>query len=698
MITPTNQNISHASSSSTSLSSLSAESFFKKRNAENEKEDSKTESKAYTINISDAGRQALGRTQGAPNSSSSENNSGSFTFASAQNYDADNSNTAKRTGNTNSVKGQKNPNDVDKTENTQNAMNAGTLASGATVNVYTEKYADGDKKIPGTSEKTMAEITHKNGTVETIALTANTVISEDASGQLIVKEVPKTQEAVGMNPDGSPIMKDAPMHLQGTDGDDVIINIFEGTESIQGGTGNDTVISFHDVASIDLGEGNNVLQAMGGNYANVVAGNGNNLIDATKANSYFESISFGDGNNRASIDSAATINMGDGANIINAALVSNELNVGSGNNNIDIKSLTGKINTGSGNNNIDISSMLADSEVSLGTGNNNVDVTNMLEGSRITSNSPEAEAGTQEVNARNMTGADINLGSGNNTVSVDKMENSSLKTGNGDNELSVKEMNNSQLDTGDGDSRINIETMFKSSLNAGTGNNAFYMDSLSESTINIKKNEKDDPERGKNSFNIKDEMKNSEIYAGDGDSKFNISTMDESVISSGKGNDSFNFDDIGSGNINTGEGNDIINVKGSIWGHENASPLNVEMGEGENKLNVGGHAHKLQFNSKGENDSVTIGSFLSESSINTGFGEDKVNLNPSSFVYKSEVSFGINEEEQAKTHEISEKDTDNIQSKLLFQNANPEANKILEETLKKSPFYTPSPMRDIYGV
>ena len=666
------QSISERTPSST----LSAQEFFQARNAANAKEDSNGGSKSYTLSLSNAGKEALGSFQGSQNTDVSDNPKVSFTFKSANNS------TEKK--------------QAEEAAKTQKPT-AGALPSGTTVSVYTEAYGKDEEKIPGTSEKIMVEITQKNGTVQNIAITENTVISEDASGQLTITEVPRTVQqsatksgdsttdpaADPSNPDTTQEVQYAPSNLKGTDGNDIIINIFEGTGNIQTGEGDDTVISFHDVDAINLGNGNNTLQAMGGNYKSVSAGNGNNLLESMSKNSAFESISLGDGSNNIQLDSIGTLNMGngnnelsttsisdlhagDGSNSINAGTVLNALNVGNGSNSVSVDMLAGNMKAGDGNNNIRISDLTNNSQLALGIGSNKINIKTMHEGSGI------------------------NSADGDQNISVETMRNASLNLGNGDHDISIDELERSKINTGNGDTFFRTESMSRSELNVGTGNNSFFVKNLAHSTVNIDKNPDKTLEKGKNAFYIDGEMKNSEINSGNGDTTFNIEKMDKSTINSDIGNDVFNLGEVGGGNINTGEGNDTINVDGSIWGHQNVEPLVVNMGEGDNTLSVKGHANRLVFDSGSGNDSVRIGSFVSDSSINTGYGEDDVSLNPNSFVYKSDVTFGINEEEQSKLHGISSGMGENIQASQTFAETNPEDKAKLDETLKKSPFYTPT--------
>lgn len=538
-----------------------------------------------------------------------------------------------------------------------NLVATNTLKSGTTVNIYTDDYADDEEKIPGTSQKIMAEIIKKDGSTEVVAITENTVISEDASGQTIIKEVPRTTQNTEGNANAA---KYNPTNIQGTDGDDIVINIFEGTNSIQTGKGNDTVISFHSVNEIDLGEGDNKLQTLGGSYQNITAGDGNNTMKSK--NSLFESIS-----------------LGDGANKINVSSVGN-LRVGDGNNNIGVQNLLNGLKIGNGDNNLKISTMYANSQLNLGEGSNDINIKEMKESSVI------------------------NNTTGNQNISILRMQGASLNLEEGDHKVSIQESDTSVINAKDGDSTFKIKNMQQSNLIVGEGNNSFHIQGLNESAVNIKKKTAlasgkakdseqngqvdESPQESKNKFYI-DGIKKSEINTGDGDTTFHVRNMNQSIINSGKGNDKFYFDEIGSGNLTTGAGDDTIYVKGSIWGNQNVEPFNLDMGEGNNKLNVQGHVHKLNFTSTSGNDSVEIGSFISDSNIDTGYGADAVKRNLNTFVHNSNISFGLTEEEQIKSHATSSNRGSIIQGDMNFAKTNPNDKKLLDETLKKSPFYTP---------
>jgi len=694
-----------------SVATLSANELFRAyQNTSSKTPNENNASRSDNVRISDEARQAF-ENQNNQNAPTTEKTSGSYTFASANHYN---------TG--------KNP-PIYQIEGAD-LVATGSLKSGATVSVYTSEYLEGEERIPGTSQKIMAEITQKDGSTELIAITENTVISEDAFGKLVITEVPRSMQATGLNADGSQAFEQAPMSLQGTDGNDIIINIFEDTDSINSGAGDDTIISFHSVNNIDLGDGDNKLQMMKGSVQNVSAGIGNNFLESMSMNSHFDNVLLGDGNNTVKLQSIGAMVMGDGNNFLSAGRVNNlsagngnnniavssiqDLNIGDGNNDISAKFLAKAMSVGDGSNNINIAMLNSNALIDLGIGSNSLKIDHMNEGSSVNS-----KGGDQDISVMFMKDANLNLSDGNHKIKVEFFDGSNIKTGDGNSEFSIDQMNGSMLDI-------------------GIGNNKFNIQSLRESTINIKKDDKmgantndeyteaeNADDTGKNVFFV-GLMKDSKINGGDGDTRFNIESMDKSVINSGKGNDVFNFGDLGGGNITTGEGNDIINVEGSIWGHQNFEPMNIEMGAGENELNVKGHAHKLQFISANDpdspqtgNDSVRIGSFLSDSNIDTGYatgsdgntntgygtgsdaktdtgyGADSVNIG--GFIYKSNVTYGTEDGEQIKPHE-GQRGLAGITAGVNFAKTNPEESALLTETLKKSPFYTGSPMRAVYGV
>lgn len=130
----------------------------------------------------------------------------------------------------------------------KNIVGTATLESDTKVSIYTTDFVEGEEKpffdVP--DKKVMAEITKADDSTETLAIRANTVISEDADGNLVVNSGPekyKTSECFEIN---------------GTSRNDAIINL-NGASSINCGDGNDTVISFNEIKNIYLGEGNNTV-------------------------------------------------------------------------------------------------------------------------------------------------------------------------------------------------------------------------------------------------------------------------------------------------------------------------------------------------------------------------------------------------------------------------------------------------------
>lgn len=78
-------------------------------------------------------------------------------------------------------------------ETPKNIVGTATLDSGTKVSIYTTDFAEGEEKpfFDAPDKKVMAEITRVDGSTETLAIRANTVISEDASGNLIVNSSPE---------------------------------------------------------------------------------------------------------------------------------------------------------------------------------------------------------------------------------------------------------------------------------------------------------------------------------------------------------------------------------------------------------------------------------------------------------------------------------------------------------------------------
>lgn len=466
----------------------------------------------------------------------------------------------------------------------KNVVGTATLDSGTKVSIYTADFAEGEEKpfFDAPDKKVMAEITRTDGSTETLAIRANTVISEDADGNLVVNSGPekyKTSERFEIN---------------GTSKNDVIINL-NGASNIDSGEGNDTIISFNEIGTIYLGDGNNtVISNTYHGIDKIEAGDGNNAI---KANQVSE-INAGNGHNNISLNNRSNIKVGDGDNNITVAVnddsvwTLSKLTLGDGNNTIHF---TGQYNfidelqAGNGNNIINIDGLVV--KANIGDGDNALSI-----GKNFDFSTTDSIAGIIK-NLPNSLGSfstydtEINIGDGNNSLDF-AVSYGNIQVGNGNNKFStVTSILTSKLSFGNGNNEVNSETVRMHDLVFGNGNNI------------IKTN---------NTYG-------SNIIFGDGNNFLESNESYITKINTGNGDNFFKFGNLEGCYINTGNGNDAVYVTGNIYGSTSMQTY-INLGGGDDALQVDGSVKGLMFFGGDGNDTVEIKGNVIDSQIDTGFG------------------------------------------------------------------------------
>lgn len=459
-------------------------------------------------------------------------------------------------------------------ETPKNVVGTATLDSGTKVSIYTADFAEGEKKpsFGAPDKKVMAEITRVDGSPETLAIRANTVISEDADGNLLVNS-------------GNIV------ELNGTDKNDVIINI-EGVDIIQSGFGNDTIINLNYANKIDIGNGNNMV-ICDAIAKEIYSGDGNNSILINQGTSR---ILLGDGNNNIILNGnhgQHEIVLGDGDNIIDA---NNEYNT--------VK----KISAGNGNNQIFIDSFIAGS-LDIGDGNNIVTICNDLDNNKLT------EDGTAYIEYINnpifkheyymdLTSAKFNFGNGNNILNAGMLY-GDINIGDGNNKLFAQRTQyQGNLIIGNGDNTLAIDSITHMDISVGNGNNEITSSSLYISELICG--------NGHNSVNI-DKAYRSKLNMGEGTNTLAFIDMSDCYISDRNGNNYITVDgNLWDSSFILGNGNNIIEIKGNVTG------LNCAFGDGQNNLTVEGFISDSKISQDSGNLKLMLKSFVYNTTFNLG--------------------------------------------------------------------------------
>lgn len=464
-------------------------------------------------------------------------------------------------------------------EQAKNVLATATLNSGASVYVYATTYAEGEEKpfFLAPDQKVMAQITRADGSTETLAIRGNTIISEDEQGNLLVQSGPEKYKTSDRNE-----------ILHGTDGNDVIINLYE-VDEIHAGKGNDTIISFDDIQRIDLGDGDNSVRAQGGTIGSISATNGNNTISNVVAGD----ISLGDGDNTLIDSDISRLFGGHGNNSISGSGKVREMRLGDGDNSVAVDSAD-MIQIGNGNNSVKISRSTfftglfktPGPEIRLGDGDNMVEV----EAARL-----------------------IQAGNGHNTVKI----NSHTDLEEQQHVLTLKQ----KIQLGDGDNVVSAH--YASEITLGNGDNKIS-GSIYHMTVG----------NGNNAIDAQSLLDGGEWLLGNGKNHIHINTM-HGMIKTGDGDNTFVIDAVlaGGNSIKTGSGNDSVHLRGDVYG------FSADLGDGDNQFMVDGNVAFLNYAGGDGQDTVMIKGFLAHSMVRTGKGDDTVAVE--GFIFKSLIDSGL---------------------------------------------------------
>ena len=350
-----------------------------------------------------------------------------------------------------------------------------------------------------------------------------------------------------------------------------------------------------DVNSISLAAGDDQLTVKSSGQTTIRAGEGTNQVNLEGGGSF--SVSAGSGDDQVKIQDLAnsTLSLGNGNNTILAQDGKHVITTGTGNDNVTLGAgIASNINVGDGNDNVTITKTQANSSfsVSLGAGNDSLKV-NGVGGTIKVSNS----SGNDQFNLANIN-TQISASAGNNLINLDNSgltgDTNSISLAAGNDQLTVKSSGQTTIYAGEGTNQINLGGGGSFSVSAGSGDDQVKIQDLANSTLSLGNG-------------------NNTILAQDGNHK----------ITTGIGNDNIT---IGGGisTISSGDGDDNVTITTT----QNTSKYNINLGTGNDSLNINGNGGELaQISSNSGNDQINISNIRSQIMLSSG--DNTVNLNNS---------------------------------------------------------------------
>ena len=272
------------------------------------------------------------------------------------------------------------------------------FASGARLSVHIPSQPlQGQGSVSQNLRMLMATLQRNDGTSETWEVRQDTLITEDATGQVLVRTFAEGDDLLGTENKDVLLALNNSGRVEGRGGDDLIIDL-TGTRVILGGEGDDTIISMganpllrETQGRIEGGPGNDTIKVRG--FAHIDAGDGNNVIEAQGSVEL--------------LGGGSILRAGDGNNTLRLATFGGTMTLGNGDNRMDIEELSGRIRVGNGD--------------------------NVLTAVRV------------------RPGADIHTGDGNNILRFEDVESVRIRTGAGRDVVDIGHIRGGSIDTGEGE-------------------------------------------------------------------------------------------------------------------------------------------------------------------------------------------------------------------------------------------------------
>ena len=336
------------------------------------------------------------------------------------------------------------------------------------------------------------------------------------------------------------------------------------------------------------------------------------------------SINVGDGNDLVSVESAAgslTVDLGAGSDEASLTAVNGSLtvNAGDGANTVSIGTASSTLNYsgGTGSDVVSVASVAQDATISLGDGHNSVSVT-----SAAASLTVDAGSGIDSVNVGTVEGTGvINVGDGNNFVSV-ATANSTLQisAGAGKDSVSIGSVaKDATIALGDGADTLEIKGNVEGNLTITADGNAANLISVQGGKIdgNVAVN----LGAGNDTVSlISTASIAGSISLGDGKDSVVLSTLEKATVTGGAGSKTISIQGAESANLTLGAGNDTVSL-GAF------TDSTVELGDGKDSLALEGALSGDTVNAGAGNDFVSVGGAVESSAINLGEGNDTITIN-----------------------------------------------------------------------
>lgn len=376
----------------------------------------------------------------------------------------------------------------------------------------------------------------QGGQIQTFDIKGNTVFRENKDGTII-------SEAGGKG------------KLQGSEGQDIMINITDNT-TVNGGGGDDLIFNFGQNSRLQGGAGDDVIMSRGNN-AMVSGGEGEDAIailqDSLRAsfdNQAPDSIKEKDEKtiySRPRFSQTVSVDGGDGddAILLSPTMYKSKISGGSGMDDIYANDLVhSSLDAGDGSDTVRLGKATK-SDILLGAGSD------IMTAEKLMKSTVKAGDGNDDLDVKESYMSTINAGKGDDIVMVDKADKSNIIGGSGNDYIYVQESIDTSIRGGAGDDFIRAGTIQGGTIEAGSGND-YIVASLASGSI-IKGDEGNDRIRLEHS-SVND------IDGGAGDDEIFLGTDNRSTVTGGAGNDIVTAESTNMSVIDGGSGDNILTL------------------------------------------------------------------------------------------------------------------------------------------
>lgn len=381
-----------------------------------------------------------------------------------------------------------------------------------------------------TAENFSLQVTRKDGFQLTLPLDEDVRMNEEEDGTISLY-YPASGKRLTYDAEGNEHTEIINTGEQGTDGDDILINV--SGNRIESGSGNDTIFNLTDNVAITGTEGNKTIFMGGTTRKNV-------------------SIELGDGNHciYGNMLKDSKIEIGSGNNTIAMAIIHDtDIKIGNGNNTLLTELNRGiSVFLGDGNNTISSKDVSSRSTIQVGGGNNTLNINSISNNTKI-----DLGDGNNNLKATGINNSSIDCGNGNSAIDVSTVNESALNTGNGNNTVQTNTVYHGSVNVGNGSNTYTADTLFTAQILAGGGKNTIICNTALSSQLFI----------GNDSHGSNKEAGNEAKH--DAGSTITINSLNGSALHTGSGNDIVTVNNKVGSTISTGAGNDLLYLGNHTW-------------------------------------------------------------------------------------------------------------------------------------